>query len=457
MANIDRKTYMTMAISESSGTKQDSESQNPDKHNQSRLRKAANGVRLFTMVTGFFVSQSIRLLRLRIASIYHRSTYKPVDTPKNIVVIGASFAGVHVAKWLADAVPTGYRVILVEKNSHFNFLFAFPRYSVLPGYEKGAFIPYHGILGSATRRGSLLRVQAEASRVTANQVLLANGETITYEYLVVATGSRQDPPAKMVSLDREGACEELRSVQSSIAQARRLAVLGSGAVGVEIAADIKTYFPGKDVQLFTSRDVIMPSFGAKIQNHVAGILEKLGVVVRYNARPQALPDQKTIKFQDGSTEEYDVVLPCTGQTPNSAILSTLLPEAISKQTGRILVKPTFQLQLADDLASPNIFALGDVAEHGGPRMARAVYMQASIVRDNVLELIRGRRPSHRYLPQLWIEGAIQLTIGKDHSVSYVPGDDGNDMLFTGAGYPDDFNIAKGWKLIGAKYPGPEGY
>ncbi len=45
-------------------------------------------------------------------------------------------------------------------------------------------------------------------------------------------------------------------------------------------------------------------------------------------------------------------------------------------------------------------------------MARAVYMQANTVRDNVLQLIHGRSPSHRYLPRVWIEGAIQLTIGK---------------------------------------------
>jgi NADH dehydrogenase FAD-containing subunit len=105
-------------------------------------------------------------------------------------------------------------------------------------------------------------------------------------------------------------------------------------------------------------------------------------------------------------------LSCTGQTPNTSILNTFLPEAISKRTGRILVKPTLQLQLGDESAFPNVFALGDVAEHGGPRMARAVYVQAGIVRDNVLELIRGGSPSHQYSPQFWFEGSIQLTIGK---------------------------------------------
>lgn len=29
------------------------------------------------------------------------------------------------------------------------------------------------------------------------------------------------------------------------------------------------------------------------------------------------------------------------------------------------------------------------------------------------------------------------------------------MLFPGAGYPDDFKVAHGWWMIGAKYPGHE--
>lgn len=76
------------------------------------------------------------------------------------------------------------------------------------------------------------------------------------------------------------------------------------------------------------------------------------------------------------------------------------------------MNPQLQVQSVDSTTSANIFALGDVAEHGGPRMARAVFMQAGVVRNNVLELIRGGSPSHRYTPQVGIEGCIQLTVGK---------------------------------------------
>jgi len=323
-------------------------------------------------------------------------------------------------------VPTGYRVVLIEKNSHFNYWFAFPRYSVIKGYEEGAFIPYEDILAGPIKKGSLLRVQAEAADVTDKQVVLANGEAMEYEYLVIATGSSQPPPAKMKSLDREGAAGELRANQGRIAAAKRIAVIGSGAVGVEVASDIKGYFPDKAVTLFSSRDVVMPSFAPKLRTHVASRLEHLGVDLRYHARPRALEGGKAVQFPDGTTEEFDLVvsyrlsqwahlifaqLPCTGQSPNSGLIGSFLPEAISKQTGRILVKPNFQLKLADH-AYQNIFALGDVAEHGGPRMARAVYVQAGIVRDNLLQMIKGGSPSKEYKPEIWMEGAIQLTVGK---------------------------------------------
>ncbi|KAJ4362446.1 hypothetical protein N0V83_010539 [Neocucurbitaria cava] len=430
----------------------DTNDTNP-KSSQSRLIKTVNSARVFLKLLGVFLPYSIRLLRIRIGTIYHNLTYKPVDSPKNVIVVGGSFAGVQVANWLANAVPLGHRVVLVEKNSHFNYLFAFPRYAVVAGYERGAFIPYEDILGDAVKKGSLLRIRSEALTATATQLLLADGQAIDYAYLIIATGSSQSPPAKWISTGREGACDEMRSTQRSVSKASRIVVLGSGAVGVEIAADIKTYFPDKYVTLFSSRNVVMPQFGRKLQIDVADTLKQIGVVVRYNTRPKALPDRKSIQLPDGTTEEYDFVLSCTGQTPNSALLNALAPQAISKQTGRILVKPTLQLQPADDFSFPNIFALGDVAEHGGPRMARAVFMQAGIVRDNILGLIKGRSPSQQYLPHVWIEGAIQVTVGKNKSFAYMPGDNGTDMLFAGAGYPDDFNIAHGWRLVGANYPG----
>lgn len=108
---------------------------------------------------------------------------------------------------------------------------------------------------------------------------------------------------------------------------------------------------------------------------------------------------------------------CTGQKPNSGILDEYAPEAISK-TQRILVRPTLQLQSPEAFAD-EVFALGDVAETGGPKMARAAFFQSLIVSENIVSMIRGGLPSKTYQPKLMIEGSIKLTLGKVSCVHVV--------------------------------------
>jgi NADH dehydrogenase FAD-containing subunit len=69
------------------------------------------------------------------------------------------------------------------------------------------------------------------------------------------------------------------------------------------------------------------------------------------------------------------------------------PLSISTQANRILVKPTLQLEgdVKSNEGIARIFALGDVAETGGPMMARAAMLQAEIVRENIVGLIKRKK------------------------------------------------------------------
>ncbi|SJX60881.1 uncharacterized protein SRS1_12107 [Sporisorium reilianum f. sp. reilianum] len=71
---------------------------------------------------------------------------------QNVVVLGGSYGGMHAATVLAQKLPPSHRVILIERNSHFNHLYVFPRFSVLPGHEHKAFIPYTSIFKNAPAR-----------------------------------------------------------------------------------------------------------------------------------------------------------------------------------------------------------------------------------------------------------------------------------------------------------------
>ncbi len=81
------------------------------------------------------------------------------------------------------------------------------------------------------------------------------------------------------------------------------------------------------------------------------------------------------------------------------------------ESGEIRVTPTLQVAGADGAPVPDVFAFGDVAATGGPKMARGGYFQAEVVAQNVMEAINGRPATTEYTPSV-IESAIKLTLGK---------------------------------------------
>lgn len=266
-----------------------------------------------------------RRLVQKIYAFRHRYTYEAVAEPKNVVVVGGSFAGLPLLSRLVETLPTGYRAVLIEPSSHFNFVFNFPRYSVIRGHEAKAFIPHDGLARKAPK-GIYKRVQDAVVRITATpngggggEVHLAASpdEVLPYEYLVVATGVSQPFPARARSADKAGGCAELRALQEDITATERVAVIGGGAVGVELAADVKSFYPAKKVVLVHSREKLLPRFGGRLHAHVLPALEKLGVEVVLGERPDigvmnkswaASYGPASLRFKDGREEAFGLVV-----------------------------------------------------------------------------------------------------------------------------------------------------
>lgn len=250
----------------------------------------------------------LRLTRAvqQVQAASHRRTYKQTENAKNVVIIGGSYAGIWLARRLSETLPTGYRAILVERNSHFNHLFAFPRYSVVPGTEDRAFIPYDNI-SEYGPPGILQHVQGSAASISPTQVRLASGETIDYAYLAIATGSWQPPPSKAASAEKEGACAELQGSQRRIQDASRIAIVGGGPVGVQVATDIASYFPDKNVTLIHSRQQLLPNFGPKLHANVVQAMSRLNIDLILGERPQ-FGDGGVLSFASGRKSQYDLVV-----------------------------------------------------------------------------------------------------------------------------------------------------
>jgi NADH dehydrogenase FAD-containing subunit len=266
----------------------------------------------------WFIPYMFRTGLLNLYAIYHFYTYTATENPKHIVVVGGSFAGLQLVRRLTQTVPNGYKIIWIEKNSHLNYVFAFPRFSVVAGLEERAFIPYTAVEAGAPK-SSLRRVQGIVSWVNreAQKVVLDGGEEIPFEYLAIATGSTQPLPVQVQSTERNDACDELRAVQAHIKASQKIAILGGGAVGVELASDIKDFYPGKDVTLVHSRDVLLNRFGPRLQEYALRALrDELGVNVLLGERPVcptaygkgSLARDARLVFRDGQVEEFDLVV-----------------------------------------------------------------------------------------------------------------------------------------------------
>ncbi len=267
------------------------------------LRKAFLIARVLGYAASFGLSELYRFAVLRIKylgyRIYPSSAREVGDQElRNIVIIGASFAGYEAARLLARSLslmPEGsrYRVVVVEPHSHFHFTWVLPRFCVVGDHEHKAFIPYGGCLKGVTP-GVIRWVRDRAVDVSRETVQLGgggsgsgSGEKIPYAFLIVATGSGaasddaggNSLPSRVDADGKEEGIRRLRDMQKRIQDARNLVVVGGGAAGVELAADAKAKYPEKSVALVHSRDAVMHRFGPGLQEAAMDGLRKLGVDV----------------------------------------------------------------------------------------------------------------------------------------------------------------------------------
>lgn len=100
---------------------------------------------------------------------------------------------------------------------------------------------------------------------------------IPFEYLAIATGTTLSPPGNMPSHEKMPSIQYLRKYQSEIKRSKSIIIAGGGAVGVQMAADLKEYYPNKEITVVQSRRRVMPQFHEKFHSLVQKRFDELGV------------------------------------------------------------------------------------------------------------------------------------------------------------------------------------
>jgi NADH dehydrogenase FAD-containing subunit len=324
-------------------------------------------------------------------------------------VIGGGYAGVGVAKALDEDLD----VVLVEPKDAFVHNIGALRALVEPTFLPKIFFPYERLLAN----GRVVRDRAV--EVSARHVVLASGETIAADYIVLATGSMYPFPAKSNAHDAEDAIDNYRAAYNELAQANRVLLVGAGPVGIELAGEIVAKWPDKHVTLLDLGDEVLGGgFRPELRAELRKQLVELGVEVVLGEGLHELPPTVatelatfTVTTNTGRQITADIWFQCFGVTPVSDYLSDDLAAA-RRPDGFVNVGPA--LQLAEH---ENVFAIGDVST-ADAKMAGMARMQADLVAQNIIKLVNGDHDLGAYEP---FGPAIVVPIGPEGGSGQLPG------------------------------------
>lgn len=323
---------------------------------------------------------------------------------KRIIIVGGGYAGTALARALDGTAE----VRLIEPRDRFVHNVAAIRAVTDPSLLDRMIIPYDRLL----RRGAM--IQGHAADIGEGHVMLADGRVVEGDFVVAATGSSYAAPFKAASSAMDFATGS-RAAHAALQGARSVAVVGGGAVGVELAGEIVAAFPNKPVALATASPGLLPGYSPKLSNVLAQQLTERGVSLHFHARVGGLarldaPFAGPLTV-NGRPMEVDLVFPVIGASPQ---LPPIAGGTVSTG-GRIEVDAWLR-----PAGRSRTFALGDAAATGDPMTIVAITRQAPWLAKTLKGLIAGHSIETLAPYSPWPSGVILVPLGPTAGASQLP-------------------------------------
>lgn len=347
----------------------------------------------------------------------------PAVTNPHVVILGAGFAGLTLARKLAKELQDQARITLIDRHNYHLFtplLYQVAAWGLDPYDIAHPIREATGPQGINFQRALVTKINLDHQRVH-----LDNGAPVTYDYLAIALGSTtnffDNEGAKYHALALKWLEEgvEIRDrlidhlEQASILPAGperdtllTFVVVGGGATGVETAAALidllnrvlLVEYPtiSRDdvrVQLIQSDPKLLGHMGDKLARVALERLRELGVNVWLNTRAKAL-DHETLTTDDGRKIATKLVIWSTGVCAPDVVAAMDAPHG---KGGSLQVDAYLQVK-----GRPGVYALGDNAHIEDPASGKAVPMlaqaavsEANGVAENIKRAFRGQ-PQQQY-------------------------------------------------------------
>ena len=152
------------------------------------------------------------------------------------------------------------------------------------------------------------------------KTVIVNGERLTADYVIIATGSRPRPlPIPGADLDGVVTSTELLS-ETTLPES--LAIIGGGVIGLELATVFSTF--GAKVTVVEFMREVLPGFDRDMAKRLRTALKRRGIDFRLNAAATAIERNEAdgkllLHFTEKEKPQSvaaDRVLVCVGRQPN---------------------------------------------------------------------------------------------------------------------------------------------
>lgn len=350
---------------------------------------------------------------------------QPFQNPQRVVVVGAGFGGMQAAQSLAHS---GAEVWLIDRHNYNTFVPLLYQVAAAQIEPESIAYPLRTVLRRASRTRFLM---AEVQHIDfEHQVIETNNAVISYDYLVLATGSQTqflgvpgaaDYAFPLRTLDQAVALRNhiLQRFEQAVherdpVQRQRLltfVIVGGGPTGVEMAGtlvelkrSLRRDYPTLNwaemrIVLVQSGDNLLVNLPDRLGHYTTRKLRKLGVKVHFQTRVSRVTEQ-AVEYADGSTLLAGTVVWSAGL--EAAVPDVTAPLTTARKR-KLKVRPTLQLIDYD-----NVYAIGDLAhikQNGKPLAGVAPEaLQAGVaVASNIRRQLRGKSPKpFSYLNKGWL-------------------------------------------------------
>eukprot|EP00344_Euplotes_crassus_P001726 CAMPEP_0196999556 /NCGR_PEP_ID=MMETSP1380-20130617/4701_1 /TAXON_ID=5936 /ORGANISM="Euplotes crassus, Strain CT5" /LENGTH=629 /DNA_ID=CAMNT_0042416519 /DNA_START=17 /DNA_END=1906 /DNA_ORIENTATION=+ len=279
-----------------------------------------------------------------------------------VVIVGGGAAGLSAAETLRQSDYTGEIIILSDedKTAYDRTLLS----KVLVNGDADKWLlrkqDFFDKYGIDFRTSS----KVKGVNVESNEVTLADGTTVSYDKLLLATGGHPKRPI-LPGIDLEGVytlrnASDQEKIKSHVKDGLKVVIAGASFIGFEAAASFaSSKIEGVQVHVV---DMVNTAFEGALGKDVGGVLQKLGedngVKFHLSNGVKKIHGEggkaTKVELNNGEILDADIVLFGTGVQPTTQYIQ----EGIElDRDGSIKVNPFLQT------SASNVYAAGDIASY----------------------------------------------------------------------------------------------